>query len=723
MTSIRVEHADGSEDALTYVRDSILREFGKIDQGRIVTTRTDANSVTLVEDEDEVYLEEDGSDVFGGVLKDIKRGGGSVELVVDSFERYAREAEPTPGGDRLENVSDDTVINQAISDTPELTAGTVTQIETGLTFVFSHASQAKKIRTVEEATTGEVQYNADKTVDYLTRLGSDESASITISPGNQNLDGEIEVVENGGEKNLTHLRMLGAGEGKHQLVANIVPDADGGTYENKVTYTSAWEAGDREVWDSYINTEATDQATLETQGLTLIEELNSKYVELKATLKGVDVELGDEVQVSKPKDNIDRTLRIVEWVRINDNDGLRYEVVLSSRQKSREQDGSKDRKDIQRYNKGFEGTPVTLTAGGGRQPVDSSNPYEFSFYYPSEVNYEHRVKLQVKGLPYRAYSQGAADGGGTTQTSTSGGTNSDTTESGGGSSPTSEDGGVDFVADTTEDGGSDTIFETSDANNPHGAVAAVGTQTHAIGDTGGAWTQVETISESNYEMAFIGFVTSGADAIVEVRARDSSNSSVLYPASSGIPLTGTELPTDDAGDSIEDAQIGNGLIPVPEDLGFIDIDYRTNFDPACNLYIWWILLDEHTHDVTVNIPDHVHSINKSLPDHAHVVDIPSHIHQFNWLHDHDLTIPDHQHAPDPGIIEFSEFPSSCDVRVNGSSVGVSHGDGTATFEATVDLEGELVEGEWNTIEVTSDTLGHIQAHLDVDVYRQILGDG
>jgi len=720
VTSIRVEHADGSTDTLTHVRDEVHRRFGTIDLGRLVTTRTDANSITLTEDEDEVYLEEGGSDVFGGILKDIERGGSAVELVVDSFERLAREAEPTDGGDRRENVADDTVVNTAIGDVPDLTAGTVTQIETGLTFVFSHASQAKVIRTVEEATTGEVQYNADKSVDYLTRLGSDKSGSITISPGNQNLDGKIKVIEDGGDRKLTHLRMLGAGEGKHQLEANIVPSADGDSYENKVTYTSSWSSGDRKVWDTYINKEAINQGTLETQGTTLIEELNSKYVEVKATLKGVTVELGDEVQVEKSKDNISRKLRIVEWVRINDNEGLRYECVLSSRQKSRQDGDASDRKDVQKYNKGFEGTPVTLTAGGGRQPVDATHNYLLSFYYPADIHYEHRVNLQVKGLGYRAYSQGAAAGGDHTH-----------------------DVFVDHPShshdvDVTHPSHSHTVdvthpshdhfvnIGTTQANNAHGsAVAASGDNISFVSTTSG-WDQVETISESGYEFGFVHVMATSAEEVIECRARDSSaaNEGDSFPTDAFSPSpNGTAL----TGQSDTQGESSAVTLAIPEDWGFIDIDVRVPFgDASTNVHVAWILFADHDHDTVGDTSTTALGTTQSETSDAALGTTQSET--------SDTFLPgttaessdasgDHTHSPNPGIIDFANYPSACDVLVNGSSLGLSFGPGGQTFEETVDLAGQLTEGAWNTIEVTSDTLGHLQCSLDIDVYRQILGDG
>jgi len=35
----------------------------------------------------------------------------------------------------------------------------------------------------------------------------------------------------------------------------------------------------------------------------------------------------------------------------------------------------------------------------------------------------------------------------------------------------------------------------------------------------------------------------------------------------------------------------------------------------------------------------------------------------------------------------------------------------------------LTQGQENTIEVTSDTLGHLAVYVEGDVYRKILGNG
>jgi len=81
-------------------------------------------------------------------------------------------------------------------------------------------------------------------------------------------------------------------------------------------------------------------------------------------------------------------------------------------------------------------------------------------------------------------------------------------------------------------------------------------------------------------------------------------------------------------------------------------------------------------------------------------------------------LDDHTHPVDPGVTEFpNETASGVDVIVNGNTTDTNVG--TGEFETTVDVSGHLTKGAWNTIEVSSDSLGLLLCTLGVDVYRQI----
>jgi len=83
-----------------------------------------------------------------------------------------------------------------------------------------------------------------------------------------------------------------------------------------------------------------------------------------------------------------------------------------------------------------------------------------------------------------------------------------------------------------------------------------------------------------------------------------------------------------------------------------------------------------------------------------------------------LYSPEHAHEPDPGITEFAgDTPTSVDVIIEGNTVATDIGSGT--FETEVDISGEMTAGQWNDIELSSSSLGHIQATVSIDGYKQI----
>jgi len=768
----------------------IDEEFGKQDIARVFIKRGDLTEADVQRGVTEMLIVEttstaDADADFGGILRDIEQSGSLTEFIVESFERYGRDGTPTTGGERWEAVDDSTIISDGVSEISQLSAGTINTVRTPMTMVFSHTSQAKKIRETEAAGGGELKYRPDKTVDYVAELGSDKTATV-LSPDNQNIVGEFNAERKGGQEDLTHLRLVGAGEARHQRTVNFVPQDDPFDYENDPDFdnvnrysASHWSSGDRQEWDVRSNKDHTDVDSLVLLGETIVADIQDSHIEATANVRGVEVSLGDEFTIDYPEEDISQTARVVKLTTKIDSSGFIYQATLSSRQQSLNDPDSEQRKDTDRYNLAFEGSPVTMTTGGGRQPVSSGINYEFSFYYPAEVEYEHRVKLRVKGFPYRAYSEGAANGGGALVTSESGGVNSDTTTAGGSSTDTTQAGGVNddtttsggVSSDTTTSGGVNDDTTTADgaifqSTNNGGSyfnstttgqitpnIAAEGTDSANIyenDDSGGGFDYVGLQSPFAGDAgAWYGVVwmsNQSQSTTIEVRWED-PNSTDTWP-DSGMALVGDAQSDGDGGTIDND---GFASIFVPTDAAQFDPFLRI-FSSGSNfvgtIYAYFIAYEKHDHNFTIDIPDHDHTIDVS--DHTHSFDWLHdhsfdwlhdhsfdwqhnhqfdwlHSHQFDWLHSHDVDVPNHQHDPLPGVIETFNgnvlYPSNCDVLVNGQSVGTSFGDGTQTFEQVADLEGLLNEGQWNTIEVTSDTIGHIMAHLDVDVYRQILGNG
>lgn len=694
--SYRIEHKDGTTENLDGTRSVEEYELDKMDTASAYALRPDVNNVTLIEDEDEVYIEEDGTDVFGGVLRDLKRGGGEVELLVESFERLALDSKPTTGDNNYNGVDDSTVVSDAVTDMAGITEGGIQTVVSPISPLFSHVSQAKKVRTVRDITGAEISYNSDKTLDYVPQLGTDKS-SIVLSPGTQYVVDSFRPKNVGGDKRVTHLRMLGEGEGEAQVQVEVVADS--------------YSVGDRQRWETFINKDISDRDTLEKHANTQLAELQEEFVEIETTVKGIDVQLGDKFQVVYPSENIDRELRVVQHGRRMNDSGVKHEVTLSNRANARESSTDKKARDVDRYNTSFEGAPVTYSTNGGRQPVTPNFNYEFSLYYPAEVTHEHRMNLQVKGLPYRGFTAGAAEAGGEHSHS------------------------LDFDLPTHDhelevtDHDHTVPFQVTTPNSAPDSRNTTPLDTTFSANTGVTSTE---------RLSLPSVAGNGSNALIYLTITYTDNEGSFGSVSTEIENVskGRTLYTD--GDSAL-------LLESGETTTFFVADTGTSLDND-NIDFTWEFVQSDAEGAdwrmsygAVLISSHTHTLDEVLTSEAGGGFIETTADGGGLVETRTTTaeVGVHEHDPEPGIIEEfvtgqdnngndiveKLYPQNVDVLVNGSQLGLALGDGTGTFEETVDLSGQLNKGQWNTIELTSDAKGHLQAHLDLDVYRQVRGGG
>jgi hypothetical protein len=629
MPQLVVTHDGGGTDSVPSTVAFAQKEtLGEKYRLTIELERTDAESLNLVEKSDEVQL----SGYKNGVLTNVDKGGSTWTLTVYSPEWYATLNEPVDGGTRVQG-DDNTLITNEIGRVSEWSVGSIDDLTGPMTFVFNHAFADETIRKIEKNVPGELEFEGDGTVNYVSQRGTDRSGSVTISPASGNLEKSIRITERGRKLDATHVRVIGAHEGEAQFFANLVPSSDGATYENRVDYTtSRWSSGDVRDWDRWQNKDVMSQDTIEEEAAALADELKEEYVEVKTTVSGVDLNLGDTVHVEKTENGVkvlDRDMRVHQLTtRSIDGTpaGTEQEVTLSTRTVAREELNS-DKRDIQRFNTAFQGSSVVIQGGGSRQPVNASLNAEIPFYYPN-VEFENNAELFVRGLPYRAYSSGAASGGGSTVTSQN---NADFSN----------------VADTESSvsGFSSSGFGTVDTFTP---------------------------SVDSSELYVFGSVTSvsGEGTFSFDYRLENTTTGNFVPNSNGFTATSQET-TDREVFLVEATDVNGDAIEFQMD--------TAGNSAAITLY--YLATGQHTHRVM---------------------------------------FPNHTHPVDAGIIEFgAETPSNVDVLVDGTTVATNIGSGT--FETTVNLDGDLTTGAWNDIELSSDSLGHLQATVSIQAYDQIGG--
>lgn len=214
-----------------------------------------------------------------------------------------------------------------------------------------------------------------------------------VGPDESNVEDRFEVKEDERDE-YTHVRVLGAQEGQARIDAEAVTDSyDGG----------------REVWRKYPDKSITSESRAQDIANEIAFEMDTapRVLEIDTVLFGLDVEVGDRLSVVSTVDNIDSVLRVVETRNRLEGQTTVIEVRLSNRLIFDETQDEKRRRDVERYNQGFQGDVVSISAGGYRAPIDEGIPYTFSVRQPDDVVQELTAELEIEGLRYRAYSAGA----------------------------------------------------------------------------------------------------------------------------------------------------------------------------------------------------------------------------------------------------------------------------------------------------------------------------
>jgi hypothetical protein len=241
------------------------------------------------------------------------------------------------------------------------------------------------IRDVQATSKSFVRYNVDKTVDYV----GDPSDGVvtTISPSSQNVQESFDVKEDEREE-FTHVRVLGAQQGNARIqVEKETPSYSGGLQS----------------WKIYPDKNITSESRAEKIASQIVTEYENdpRRLVVETTTFGESLDIGDEVLVLSNRDNIDDVLRVTKKEEIFNGDRDVLNLQLSNRFFLINDGEERRRRDVENFNRSFQGDVVTLTAGGYRDIVDSVNNYTFTVNRPPDVVREIKTSLNVQGFPYR----------------------------------------------------------------------------------------------------------------------------------------------------------------------------------------------------------------------------------------------------------------------------------------------------------------------------------
>ena len=343
----------------------------------------------------EMTVVDSGENLFGGRLVSYDNRESVVELQLGTYEEDALKSQPSDDIEQFNGVSDGSIVESAIENSQTVSPGVIEDTVDDLSFIFSNSSFAKVIREVQRTEGTFVRYNADKTVDYLENLGEDKSNTVTIGPDQQNITDEFEVIENDRE-DVTHIRVLGSQEGRARITAEVVVDD--------------YIEGTLQSWKKYKDKEITSEDRALEVANTIKDEYQNepRVIEVETRVFGADLELGDFVKVESDIDNIDETLRVVSVEKILDGSEFVYQVRLSNRLLTREDSGKDNRRDIEKFNEGFQGDIVNPTVGV-RDAVGANGSFEFKFRKPDDVVQELKETILVETSEYRAHNSDGVD--------------------------------------------------------------------------------------------------------------------------------------------------------------------------------------------------------------------------------------------------------------------------------------------------------------------------
>lgn len=655
-STLRVDGSDGTTKTTVSAQtaEKVEELKGEMDHGEVELHRdawADVDEVLERRTDRLIIGDPRSSDpFFAGRFDDTKRGDGTVTVSIAGYERDAKDAEPTSDNVVYQNVDDSAVVTELLGQAPTLEAGTVEMLANNLSMSFSHAEPSKALRDAAEATGAELRYNDNRTVDYVDRRGADRP-DVVLSPEAQTIVGDLEITEDAREE-VTHIRGFGAQSGPDQVTA----EAAANSYD-----------GGKQIWSKYENKDIQEVSRLQRIIDQMVAEYDGepRHLEVRTSVAGVDVDLGDRVTVEIPTEGIDRTLRVMKRRSILGTAGAVLELTLSNRLLTNSDSGRENRKDLQRFTRGYQGFVDRSQITSGWNAAGDGTPQELVVVnWPDDIVEAKDVTLAVQGRAWRSPID-----------------------------PQPHDHEVEFTIDAHDH---DVTVDATTASGAGDSGYANPLDYTASLPEGDSFTQT-------FDLPFID--GDGAYAVVYMSVLcqpDSSTSGGGYVRMSNID-TGTEFYDEgDSASSQTSYEIGHHRIFQAVNVGdvegdTIEVEFYDAFEADYRFSFGGFVMGEHTHSIETTET----SENGGGEVVAETTDTTA--------------------GASPSVIttfDGEEYhPSDVAIEVNGTQVGTIAGDSSSSWTETIDLKGELDPG-LNTISATPSTRGELNLSLASELFRR-----
>lgn len=502
---------------------------------------------------------------------------------------------------------------------------------------------------------------------------------------------------------VTRLYLLGYGEGVNQLTIKAV---NGG-----VPYIDADTISVYGVKASIFCDQRFEHAeALMARGKTLLESLKIPYITYTAKAADLVQQTGDPWDVFMPgkvvhvmdgEDGVEFEARIVT-VSKSDVGGCSGDLELTIANGVRDiADSINTLADRMGINELYSQGATNLYSQQYADNADAAHPARMRVYVPSGCVRINQMLLSWRLDAFRAYSTGAAAGGGTLATTASGGASTQTSSAGGASERTSQSGGAyaktlaqRVVSTEAVTGGTISGHSGDTSGNTGGAIDLSGT---AVSYTGKNGTHRHPLSQHSHDFSDTYSLAWGHQHSYGSIGDGGNTGGVLSYSNKTISISGTTSYSG-AGETSDSGSHNHSMA------------HKHNFS--------------HMHNVTVTLTIPAQDI--TIPAHSHVFETNDHTHRVSVPeHSHDLSLSDHTHGIQYGIYEGGSA-SRVRLKVDGIAVpdaSLTGGELDIVRYLAKDDAGKITRGTWHEIELVPDGLTRIEANLFVQTFVQSVGGG
>ena len=350
----------------------------------------------------------DGELYYGGPIVEVKHGDNFSSILLDSYERFAQEAENAPGT-QIYELNPVELFKMGVNKVPGsvLSVGETHADTQTVEIALYNRTPAEIIRSAERLTNLNVFFRADGSVDFKVVGNNYIVGQPNLSTENHKIIEKFDVTPPNPRDWYTHVwtRGIGAGDSQDTLLWCPSPkerDLYDGKYDGvtaRYAPNDQWEEGDKRRFGSYESSDFDYKSAGHREASTIAYYLMRENIKIDFRIREEDyfdgdpVTLLDVLRADVPEYGIhDKTFYVNQFTRKASSEGIIYDITLSTRSNYWDLDAGKLQRDNVRYNLNYEGETSEIHYHSGLQPITADDDITWDIRYP---NYASEIKAEV----------------------------------------------------------------------------------------------------------------------------------------------------------------------------------------------------------------------------------------------------------------------------------------------------------------------------------------